>query len=81
MNLCHISTPENMNEGIQYNILISCIAFGDQLGDWVTVPIVSVLNIQRDNDYMNLQWIIAIAAVGVIISLIFLRLIQTNELE
>ena len=78
INLCHTSTQNNMNEGIQYGMLISCIDFGDQIGDWVTVPIVSALNIQRDNDYMNLEWMIVIAAVSAITSLIFLRLIP-NE--
>ena len=36
---------ELMNEWSQYELLISCIDFGDQLGDWVTVPIIPAFNI------------------------------------
>lgn len=78
INLCHTSAPNNMNEWIQYKVLISCIEFGDKLGDWVVVPIVLAIIIQRDNDHMNLELMIIPESVRAIISLIFFKLIS-NE--
>lgn len=37
--------------GMQYGALISCLDFGDQIGSWLTLPLVAALGITRSNDW------------------------------
>ncbi len=67
--------PWYLNDDILYGIMISCIDFGDQLGAWITTPLIRVLNIQRENNWDNLDWFVTICAVSSIASLGFLRIL------
>jgi len=74
----------NKNDGsIQYGFLISCIDFGDQLSDWMLIPIITALGIHRsesdtdDNDgWEHLDWLVGYCAIMAIISLVFLKVIN-----
>ena len=67
--------------GIQYGALISCIDFGDQIGAWVTVPLVTALGIGRENDWANLNVFIILTAILGLLSVLFLGILKdkTNE--
>lgn len=64
-----------LNDGILYGFMISCIDLGDQIGDWISGPIVKALHIQRENNWDNLNIFIIISSVAAILSLVFLRLL------
>ena len=63
------------DESMQYASFVSCIDFGAQVGDWLSVPIIAALGVSRDNGWENLDWFIAICAIGRIASIAFLPLI------
>jgi len=65
-----------LDDGIQYGLLIACIDFGDQLSDFASIPIIEALNIRRDNDWKNLEWLIVICSFLGLLSLVFLRLLR-----
>jgi len=68
--------PWILDDGIQYGFMISCIDFGDQLADWISVPIIEVLGVRREDDqWTNLNWFIILCSVMGILSLGFLRLL------
>eukprot|EP00978_Attheya_sp_CCMP212_P022204 scaffold65949_cov51-Attheya_sp.AAC.7 len=73
------NTPERNGpydtDEMEYGMLVSCIDFGDYIGSWITVPIVSALGISRDAGVHNMDTLIAICAVCGIASLAFLYLI------
>jgi hypothetical protein len=46
--------------GMKYGTLVSCIDFGDQVGSWLTVPLVAALGISRDNDWAHLDTFIVV---------------------
>ena len=64
----------NRNEGVQYGLYTGCIDFGDQIGAWLTVPLVSALGINR-NDWSKLSDLIFICAFCNLSSILFLFLI------
>lgn len=66
-----------LNHEIQYGLLISCINFGDQIGDWIAVPITSALGISRENQWHNLDMFQVICTVYSLVSLSFLILLRT----
>ena len=68
------TSPMRLDDGVVYGILIACIDFGDQLSDFVSVPIVGALNIRRDNRWGNLEWFVVACSFLSIFSL-FLRLL------
>jgi hypothetical protein len=49
---------------IEYGTLVSCIDFGDQLGSLAVGPLVSMLDLSRDNDFQNLDHLIVFCAVA-----------------
>lgn len=40
---------------MQYGTLLSCIDFGDQIGSWLTVPLIMALGMSRENDWEHLD--------------------------
>jgi hypothetical protein len=65
-----------LDDGLQYGLLISCIDFGDQLGDFISMPIVGRLGMSRENDWENLEWFVVICAALGIVSLTYLKLLR-----
>ena len=59
-----------------YGTLISCIDFGGQLGSWMTVPLVTALDITRDNDWARLNVLIGLSSTFGFVTLFFLMLLQ-----
>jgi len=68
----YVSGRRQENDGIHYGLLVSCIDFGDQISDWFIVPIVSYLDIRRENDWHNLDWFLWICVALAALSLMFL---------
>jgi hypothetical protein len=69
--------PNSSNQPqLWYGTLISCIDFGGQIGSWITVPLVSALNITRENDWDHLHVLIELSSVFGITTLILLILLQ-----
>ena len=62
--------------GMLYGTLISCIDFGDQIGAWLTVPLVTMLGISRDNDWANLDIMIIITSVLGLMSVLLLWILK-----
>jgi hypothetical protein len=62
--------------GMLYGTLISCIDFGDQIGSWVTVPLVTMLGISRDNDWANLNIMIILTSVFELASILLLKILK-----
>ena len=71
--------PWYLDDGILYGFMISCIDFGDQLGDWFAGPIVKALNIKRGNEWENLNWFVVISAALTILSISFLRILWKSS--
>eukprot|EP00536_Pseudo-nitzschia_multiseries_P014519 jgi/Psemu1/320675/estExt_fgenesh1_pm.C_7190001 len=49
---------------MEYGTLVACIDFGDQLGSLAAAPLVAILNISRDNDFLHLDRLILVCAVA-----------------
>jgi len=47
--------PPLVSQGMQYASFLSCIDFGAQIGDWISVPIIASLGITRENHWDNLD--------------------------
>ena len=75
-----IYESQSSGSGLQYGTYVSCIDFGDQLGAWVTVPVVSALGITR-GDWSNMTELILICAACGIGSLFFLLLLVPRRSE
>lgn len=65
--------------GIQYGTLISCIDFGDQIGSWVMVPLVSALGISRENDWAGLDTLIVLTAGLGCLSVLLLGIVREER--
>ena len=75
-NICHKGHKISSGiSGLQYGSYISCIDFGDQLGTWVTVPIVSALGITRD-DWSKMTELVLLCSICGMFSLTFLLLLS-----
>jgi len=61
----------NDSLAMEYGTYLACIDFGDQLGQWLTVPIVSFLSINR-SDWSRMGELICLCAVLNIVPLLFL---------
>jgi len=64
------------DEGMQYASYISCIDFAENIGSWITVPIVAALSITRENNFANLDRLVVICSSTYLISLAYLCLIR-----
>ena len=64
-----------ISAGMQYASFLSCIDFGAQIGDWITVPIVASLNITRENHWDNLDRLVVICSIFRMTRVVFLWLI------
>ena len=60
---------------MQYASFLSCIDFGAQIGDWITVPIVASLGITRENHWDNIDKLVVICSILRMCRVIFLWLI------
>ena len=67
------------DDGMQYSTLVSCIDFGAQVGDWISVPIIAALGITRENNWTNLDQYIIICAAARLFSVSFLWLIRPES--
>ena len=47
--------PPLVSQGMQYASFLSCIDFGAQIGDWISVPIIASLDITRENHWVSLS--------------------------
>ena len=65
----------------EYGSLVSCLDFGDQIGALLTGLIIAMLDINRLNNWHNLDKLILICSVARIVSLVLLKLLpkQTNQ--
>ena len=70
------SQPTVDTTGMQYGTLIACIDFGDQIGAWVTVPLVAALDISRENDWAHLDIMIVLTAALGLMSVALIGLIK-----
>ena len=68
--------PDHTTTAMQYGTLISCIDFGDQIGSWLTVPLVTMLGMTRENDWENIHLLIYITAALSLIPLVFLPILK-----
>lgn len=64
-----------ISAGMQYASFLSCIDFGAQIGDWITVPIVSSLNITRENHWDHLDKLVILCSIFRMTRVTFLWLI------
>ena len=69
------------DDGIQYGLLVSCIDFGDQVGDWLSIPIVKFLGMKRENGWENINLYIGICSTLGILSLLSLKIIHPLKKE
>ena len=72
------TTPNNtpmISAGMQYASFLSCIDFGAQIGDWIAVPIVSSLDITRENHWDHLDSFIILCSIFRMSRVVFLWLI------
>mmetsp|Transcript_32197 Transcript_32197/g.67302 ORF Transcript_32197/g.67302 Transcript_32197/m.67302 type:complete len:222 (+) Transcript_32197:3-668(+) len=68
-------TLPNISAGMQYASFLSCIDFGAQIGDWITVPIVASLDITRENHWDRLDQFVIICSFCRMTRVVFLWLI------
>ena len=61
--------------GMQYATFLSCIDFGAQIGDWITVPIVAALGITRENHWEGLDKFVIVCSICRMGRVVFLWLI------
>lgn len=64
-----------ISAGMQYASFLSCIDFGAQIGDWISVPIIASLGITRENHWDNLDRFIVVCSVFRMVRVVFLWLI------
>eukprot|EP00586_Coscinodiscus_wailesii_P012392 CAMPEP_0172508686 /NCGR_PEP_ID=MMETSP1066-20121228/213858_1 /TAXON_ID=671091 /ORGANISM="Coscinodiscus wailesii, Strain CCMP2513" /LENGTH=217 /DNA_ID=CAMNT_0013286777 /DNA_START=209 /DNA_END=862 /DNA_ORIENTATION=- len=74
----HRDCDSNSNIGLEYGTYIACIDFGDQVGAWITVPIVSALGMDRA-DWSRLPELLLICAGLRVFTLLFLGLIPDKN--
>jgi len=67
------------DESMQYASFLSCIDFGSQIGNWISVPIIASLGITRENHWANLDTYIIICALARVASIAFLCLIRRPD--
>ena len=64
-----------ISAGLQYASFLSCIDFGAQIGDWITIPIIASLGITRENHWDHLEKLIMICSIFRMTRVVFLWLI------
>lgn len=64
-----------ISAGLQYASFLSCIDFGAQIGDWITIPIIASLDITRENHWDHLEKLIMICSIFRMTRVVFLWLI------
>ena len=76
VSLCECKAP-TASIGMQYGTLVSCLDFGDQIGSWLTMPLVAALGISRENDWEHMDTFIWTTAVLSLIPLMLLPIIRS----
>lgn len=64
-----------ISAGMQYASFLSCIDFGAQIGDWITIPIVASLGITRENHWDHLDKLVIFCSIFRMTRVLFLWLI------
>jgi len=64
-----------ISTGMQYASFLSCIDFGAQIGDWISVPIIASLGITRDNHWDHLDKLVILCSIFRMARVLFLWLI------
>lgn len=81
---CDVATPSGhtlapklpmISTGMQYASFLSCIDFGAQIGDWITIPIVASLGITRENHWDHLDKLVMLCSIFRMTRVVFLWLI------
>jgi hypothetical protein len=62
--------------GMQYGVLVSCLDFGDQIGSWLTMPLVAAFGISRENDWAHMDTFILATAFLSLIPLALLPIVR-----
>merc|ERR1712238_627943 len=62
--------------GMQYASFLSCIDFGAQIGDWISVPIIAAFGISRDNNWDGLDRFVVMCCFLRMTRILFLFLIR-----
>lgn len=66
---------------MQYGTLISCIDFGDQIGSWLTVPLVAALGISRENEWEHLDLLILVTSALSLLPILLLPILREKGAE
>jgi hypothetical protein len=66
---------------MQYGTLISCIDFGDQIGSWLTVPLVAALGISRENEWENLDLLVLVTSALSLLPIILIPILRERGAE
>jgi hypothetical protein len=66
---------------MQYGTLISCIDFGDQIGSWLTVPLVAALGISRENEWENLDLLVLVTSALSLLPIILIPILRVRGAE
>ena len=64
-----------ISAGMQYASFLSCIDFGAQIGDWISVPIIAAFDITRENHWDHLDKFVILCSFLRMLRIIFLWLI------
>jgi hypothetical protein len=64
-----------ISAGMQYASFLSCIDFGAQIGDWITVPIIASIGITRENHWDHLDQFVILCSIFRMARVVFLWLI------
>jgi hypothetical protein len=64
-----------ISAGLQYASFLSCIDFGAQIGDWITIPIIASLGITRENHWDHFEKLVMICSIFRMTRVVFLWLI------
>lgn len=65
--------------GVQYASFVSCIDFGAQIGQWLSVPLIAYLGVTRENHWHNLDRLVIICSLFRIGRAAFLGLILPSS--
>lgn len=66
---------DTADEGVQYATYLSSMNFGVQLGEWLSVPILLMLHVERENSWANLEKFVLVCAGCRLMSILLLTMI------
>ncbi len=74
-----ISDLPTFSVGVQYASFVSCIDFGAQIGQWISVPLIAFLGVTRENQWNNLDRLVIICSLCRMARAVFLGLILPSS--